>query len=390
MRGLRRIRSIGIAAAAATAVFSGVATAVPGHVAAAQPYQVLAGVTTVQTSTSGVATVNLPQPATFHFSKGHFGPGGTGVYGDGRIIAMVLEHNGRALARYFRLSDCGSPACSGDFSFGFSVVTARKLDPGLYHIYVATDGAPVTAVLELDGVSGTSNVTVAPSPAITVKTLAPLIPSTGVVDPGLYSASGSEDIGANGGVVFNTLLVTTTSVVGGYEGVCLGEGAPPPAYPGSCTFPPQREDIANPFLTCDPTGYCDPGQTMDLATQGLPFPIFDFDGADVLPGHANTWGQGGYLEGAMLYSSEASTGLWISFVPQEAAQVASATTSPSPTPSTSPSATPTPTPTPTPIVVPPVNLPNTGGPDSASAGAGVLAFALIGMGAALRRRIRDR
>jgi LPXTG-motif cell wall-anchored protein len=361
-----------------------------GHAAAADAYPALTGVNTITTSTSGVATVELKQPATLSFSRGFFGPARSGVYGKGRIIAMVLEQGGYALARYFGFSDCGSPGCTGDFSFSWNIITAHKLQPGLYHIYVATDGAQVTGVLTLDGPTGAADIPVSPSPGIKVETLAPLIPSTGVADPGLYSASGSETIGNDGGVMLNTLDITTDSVLGGYEGMCLARGAAPPAYVGSCSWPPDREDIANPFLVCDPTGFCDPGVTVDSATQPSQFPWFDVAGADIRPGQADTWGQGNYMEGAMVLGSEASTGLWMSFIPQESPKTASASGTPSAAPAPPPTATPSPTPTG--AVQAATNLPNTGRGDDGLASAGLLAGALIAFGTALgvSRRRRSR
>jgi MYXO-CTERM domain-containing protein len=350
------------------------------HAAAAAPsaYQQLAGVTTVHTATSGVATLELRTAARLAGSKGFGGPftPSTYAHGAGRIAGVVLEQGGSVLAEFFQLRDCTTAGCEdGHFTFSLLSVTNRVLQPGLYHLYVVADGAPVTAQVSLDGASGSSTVSVTPSSAIAIQALAPLLPSTGVADPGVYSASSAGAIGEQGGIMLNVMALEVQSFVAGAFGGCAAEGAPPPAYIAGCDFPPGADVLQNIFVVCDPTGFCDPGFTVDSATGQFGF----FGGGiyRIAAGHAGTWGQGGYFDAPSLLTSEAATGLWLSFIPQEQAAAA---TAPTPAPSAAPAATPSPSPgaTPSPPTLP--NTSSTGG----SRGAASLAVLLVAV--ALRRR----
>jgi len=381
------IRRAGVTAVSAVAVLSMAWSAAPLRASAAA-YPALAGVNTVTTTTSGFATVQLLQPARVGFS--HFfgpqdGPAGTGIQGPGRIIAMVLEQDGRAVMEALQISDCGTAACQGNGSFEFIETFTRhgQLNPGVYHLYVVADGGPVRATLSLQGIPGATTVSLTPSPDIVEQSLTPMTPSTGVADPPAYSAGGSGTIGAAGGLMFNSLALQVASFEGGYFGSCGGQGAAPPAYIAGCDYPPDANtvsDLASPFLICDPTGFCDPGYTIDAATQPSEF----FGGGEMFvdPGQAGTWSQGGYFQGAAVLTSEAATGVWLSYVASPSADVRQASATPGP----AQSATPSPTPTPAATVPANVNLPNTGAPDGASAGAGLLAAVVLSAAFALRRR----
>jgi LPXTG-motif cell wall-anchored protein len=400
MRSARQHWRTSIGTALAGVLVAAGMVVAPSPAAAAESYQRLAGVTTVETSTSGVATVELSAPAMLSFGSGGFGPGSTGVYGGGRIIAMVLEQNGRIIFEAVQLRDCGSAGCRRGLGFGFSFGTLRTLRPGLYHLYVVADGAPVTAVLGFQGLDGSSRVAVAPSSAIVMRDLATLLPSTGTgMDPGVYSVSDSDTIGDQGGLLVSNISVSTSSFVGGYWGACLTQGAPQPAYVANCSVSidqETRDNLENPALICDPTNEpplqlpddvinnnipCTDPWTQRAVTNGLPFP-FGFGWVAGVPrGQGGTWGLGGYVDGAMLLKSENAVGLWLSFVPQER----TVTVAP-PSPATAPPTTPSPQPaaTPAPVLT---QLPNTGTGTSAVGAAGGAALLIVGL---LRRRRRRR
>jgi MYXO-CTERM domain-containing protein len=134
---------------------------------------------------------------------------------------------------------------------------------------------------------------------------------------------------------------------------------------------------------CDPTpgGWCDPGFAVDAAAQGIG--IFGLGINEVHPGNAGTWTQGAYFQGAAVLRSEIGNGLWLSYLPQEKPQTASAPVSPAAVPSTSP--TPEPSPPPAPAVGT-IGLPNT----SSGAGSGwpLTVVGVAGLLLAWRRRPR--
>ena len=397
MPALRRTRRIGSAAAAAAALLAAVATTTtPAH-AASPAYPVLAGVNTVTTSTSGVVTVQMTQAATVD-TKGEgiiissdgsppsdqsSGPT-TGITGDGRLISMVLEQNGVTVFDDFWTRGCPTAGCSTDDFGGWPEPRTKRgrLQPGLYHLYVTTDGAPVTATLVLKGLSGTSNLSVAPIGGATITPYAQLVPSTGVADPPAYSGAASGTIGPHGGFLLGIFDVTTASFEGDYARSCVAPGTPPAAWAPGCDSSPDQNTLFALISpnTCVPALSCDPMATPYYAT--TPTSGWgDFDHRPVGPGAAGTWSQGGYLYGVAVPTEENGEGLWLSYVDMPASGATQGVTSAPPSTPPSPTATPTPTPT-----TPSVSLPNTGRPASADVGAGVLAFLVVTLlGTAVRR-----
>lgn len=398
MAGIGRARLSGALAGIAAAVLGAVGGAVPSSAATA-PVQTLAGLNVVHTSASGVATVRLAQPA--QLEQGGFrpaGPGASGVYGHGRILAMVLEQNGVPLVRYFRISDCVARGCTGR---SFELVIAfgpSTLQPGLYHLYIAADGAPATGVLALKGLSGTSEIGVAPTSGITVTSLVTQLPSTGTGEDMAYSAADSTQVGPFGGLELSDTPLTVDHYLAGWFGACIGEGSTSSAYVASCSSPADPfflDDVANPYLICDPrwvvfapaaitdpTGLCQPQWLTDAATSGFP-PFVMWAGADIRPGHAASYVLGAYAQGAMTFKSALSAGLWISFLPPE--QPAKVARTIVPSPAASPSATSTATPG---GGTPAVRLPNTsaGGPGATGAALACGVGAVITLAGRRRRR----
>jgi LPXTG-motif cell wall-anchored protein len=149
-----------------------------------------------------------------------------------------------------------------------------------------------------------------------------------------------------------------------------------------CAFPPDQSTLSSaqsPFLTCDPTGFCDPGFTVDAAVQGIVMLGFGFD--DVPRGQAGPWSQGAYFDSPTVLTSALGGGMWVSFLPAEQPEVSSAT-APTAPPSPSPAAPPAP------VAPATIGLPNTGRDAAATppAALGVAALALL----ARRRRTRPR
>jgi len=403
---IARARLAGAVAGIVAAALGAMSGAVPSS-AATLPVQALAGLNVVHTSASGVATVRLAQPAQlesgFSFGPsgpaGPAGPGSSGVYGHGRLLAMVLEQNGFAVARYFRISDCTTRGCAGR-SFELVIGAGRStLQPGLYHLYVAADGAPVTAILGFKGLPGTAQLSVTPTSAITVKSLSTQVPSTGLGEDVAYSAADSTQVGEFGGVEISGTPLLVDHYAAGWFGACRGEGSTPSAYVASCyapTDPSFLDGVANPFLICDPrwilffpsivtnpTELCQPQWLTAAATSGFP-PFVIGTGADIRPGHATSYVLGAYAEGAMTIRSAASAGLWISFIRPEQSARAIRTTSPSPV--ASPSATSTAAPG---GGTPAIALPNTASGGGAGAAGAALA-GLFGVAVALAGRRRRR
>lgn len=379
-----------------------------GHAAAADAYPALAGITTITTSTSGVATVQLKQAATinlgftFRFgpdgpSKGADGTTRTSIEGNGRILALALEQNGRAIFDEIAVSDCTTAGCQGD-QFGFPDVVPRyrKLNPGVYNLYVVADGAPVTATLSLSGIAGSSTVALTPLSGVVEETMPQLIPSTGVADPPLFSSGDQQNVGDLGGIMVGNYVVTSASFAAAYFDACAAQGAPPPVYVAGCDLPPDQKTVDDdqyPVTFCDPRFFCDTIGTEAAATS--PFTWWWGRIMHVHPGHSGEWGQGGYFEGAAVLTSDAGAGMWLPFVPAAAPAGSTQQNAPAPTPSASPSPTATATPTPTPTPASGVqgaatNLPNTGRSDDGMTAGGLLAGAMLAFGTAWRVSRRRR
>jgi hypothetical protein len=333
----------------------------------------LGAVTTVTTSTSAAATVYLDTPATMTLSKA-FGPS---IHGNGRAIGVFLEQKGHTVLGLFLSRDCGTPGCKGSFAFGSFWGPNKKhpMLPGLYHLYVVADGAPVTAVIYLDGPTGNATVPVIPYSGVSVSSFASMLPSTGPTGPGLYSGAASGSIGPNGGLLLSGIWLDAASYVVAYFDSCISPGGAPPAYVAGCDYPPGTttiEGLQYPFLTCDPRFFCDPGFTVDAAATGMGIAGFVQD--EIGPGYGGTWTQGGYFDGVAVLTSELGNGVWVSYLPPEpAVQPAAAT------PAASPSASPSPTPTAAPATI---GLPNT-----ASATGIPLAALLLPVAAGVARRL---
>jgi hypothetical protein len=374
-----------VATVAAAALGAGVQ---PAPARADGAYPELAGVTTVHTSTSGVATVRLSQQVTIVVGKHQFGPAGNSVVGDGRITAMFLEHNGHIVMGFIHVRPCATAGCS-DRGFGFPwFVSSRTLAPGLYHLYVVADGAPVTATLSLDGLPGTTTIPVAPDQGISVQPFTPLLPSTGVADPALYSANAGGTIGAQGGLLLNSTWIDTASYVADYDDFCAAPGAPPPVYAAGCDLPSDPATVARqivPYATCDPTSFCDPGFTADAALFGMGS-FMAVLAMTAGPDAAGPWSQGRFFEGAAVLTGEGGNGLWLSFAPQERdASGAPAVRVEAPAPSASPTASPAAQPAAAP---PAIGLPDTA--VSAGPGAPVTVVAVAALLLVARRRGRRR
>lgn len=381
-----------LAIAVATAGLAAAGT-MPAH-ADSSAYQTLAGVNTINTSTSGVATVRLTQPATFSFKK-QLGPGGNYVFGEGRAVGLILEHAGHVDFGRVLLADCNTAGCTGTGHLFLTLGFSPRLQPGLYHIYVIADGAPVTANLSLDGLPGRTALQLSPSSDITVGSLSSLVPSTPVGTAAAFSAGGSGTVGSNGGLALSFLLMWPSNDVAGYFRACAAQGAAPPVWTPGCDAPQGSStldqvtytgnELAYPYLVCVPP-YCDSQWTLDEVQNGSPWPWLSLAVRRIDADHAGQWGLGSYFYGPAVMSSTTATGVWLSYLPQESDQSAapqtSTTQSPStPNPNPPASATPTPTPAATPI-----GLPNTTGGPGPGTAATIAAFTALLL--LLRRRRR--
>jgi len=360
---------------------------------AADPYPTLRETNVVHTSTSGVATVRLTDPLTIDFKKLFSAP--PPLEGAGRLTAMVLEKGGTPYLAAGLPGDCSAPGCTGSGSwFAFPRVYKRHLDPGVYHLYVVADGAPVTATLSLPGLGGRTDLTVTPDADIVAHDFAALLPSTGAgMDPAVYTANAGGTIGAQGGMLISQSYITTSNFVGAYYRHCATAGPPPVAYLPGCSLPPGTgtvSELSDPYTACHLPFGCDPQWASFEAQNGVPYGDVDLAITRVPAASAGQWSQGVYYQGAAVVTSASSMGVWLSYAAADSAPKPVVMATSSATASASPSATPTPTPaaTPTPAPATTIGLPNTSSGASGGPGGALTMAGVAGLLLAWRRRPR--
>ena len=188
----------------------------------------LGGTVRITGSRTTVMEVRLPKAVDMPSFQP---PKGSSLTGDGRIVGIMLVDPklGTRVVSYLRFGFCTAPGCKSPMAHNWFLArgdgpqspTAR-VPAGDYRLVLVTDGRPVTAVLKLPGLKGTS--TVRPSRPVAIKQQT-LDFSTLTTPPlqTMYSASTGWDVDGGAGIVLHQFTAVTDLSLEQQGGFCLYE-----------------------------------------------------------------------------------------------------------------------------------------------------------------------
>jgi hypothetical protein len=243
---MRKTRCLAAALLAVSALTAAPATAAPAPLT-------LGGTVTMTASAPYARAVVLPRDVTVHWSDWTISTTG------GRYAGFVLRADGRGarpLASGLRPGDCATrgcrrPAWSGTFTWDFVYGAgaqpgdgpdAGTLPAGRYHLYLVTDGAPVTVRLRLPGLRGSTSVTGGSPAAVTVQS-----PAAATYDPPATGTRYSAGVvhqprSGDGYVILSGWKILTAPKSATQVGYCSADGTTTP----SSTLGPYQYGCASP------------------------------------------------------------------------------------------------------------------------------------------------
>ena len=188
----------------------------------------LGGTVRVTGSRTTVVEVRLPKAVDISSFQA---PKGSSITGSGRVVGLMLldAKLGTRAVSYLRYGFCTAPGCTSPLAHNWFLARGdgptkpvATIPAGDYRLVLVTDGRPVTVVLKLPGLKGTSNLRPARSVAVTHQTL-DFGPFAAPPLQTMYSASTGFDVDGGDGIVLHQFTAATDLSLEQQGGFCLYE-----------------------------------------------------------------------------------------------------------------------------------------------------------------------